>query len=732
MAAAIIREAGLERYYAERERCAPRPEPLLGAWGAVPVAAHADGTVSARLAIGDLRCASCVWLTERVLERVPGVAEATVSYATGRATVRWDPSRTDLGALAGRIAALGYRPRPLGEEAVPDRGLMLRLGVAAFAAMNIMLLAATVYTGWWDGMDPAWAGLFRWTSLLLATPVALWCAAPFFTGAWSGLRHRVLHIDLPIALAIAVLYGHGLVATWRGQDGYLDSLAMLVTLLLGGRLLESRGRRRATEAALSLAAAVPLTAKRATGTRMEVVPVDALRPGDRIDVGAGEELAADGIVVEGSGQVRMALLTGESEPVAVAPGDRVVAGAVLQDGALTVEVRAVGRETVIQRMASAVEVSADAALRPSAADRVAPWFTAATLVIAAVTCLVWASRSGVNVAVARTVAVLVVACPCALALSQPLAGAAGLGAAARRGLLFRSPHALLDLNDVTLVALDKTGTVTGGAPVVTAASATALRIAAGLERYSTHPVARAIVAEAIRREIPLPRGLQIREEAGIGMSGVVDGRAWRLRRGGPGEVLLLDDAGGSEAIRLSDVVRADAVHAIAALRRLGLRVVLLTGDHADVARRIAATAGVDEVVARAEPERKVAAIEEFRRGGHRVLFAGDGINDGPALAAADVGVAMGRGAASSVLVADGVIAGDGLRPLVAAFHSARACRAAIRTNLRRSLAYNAIAVTAAAVGWVNPLVAAVLMPLSSAMVIWGAARVEARVRREAA
>jgi cation transport ATPase len=426
----------------------------------------------------------------------------------------------------------------------------------------------------------------------------------------------------------------------------------------------------------------------------------------------------------------MALLTGESEPVVVGPGDRVVAGAVLQDGALTVEVRAVGRETVLQQMAAGLQSSTDSGLHPSAADRIAPWFTAATLLVAAVVCAAWLALRGVDTAVARTVAVLVVACPCALALSQPLAAAAGLGAAARRGLLFRSAHALLELDGVTLVALDKTGTVTGGRPVVTTADDSVLRVAAGLERYSTHPIARAILAEAVRRGIPLPQGAGVREEAGVGVTGVVDGRRWRLRRGGPGEVLLLDDAGSSASVRLTDAVRPDAASTVAELRRLGLRVVLLTGDHPDVARRIARAAGVDEVVAGAEPAAKVAAIERLRGAGHRMLFAGDGLNDGPALAAADVGVAMGHGASSSVLVADGVIAGDALGPLVAGFHAARACRSAIRANQRRSLVYNALAVTAAAAGWVNPLVAAVLMPLSSGMVIWGASRVEARVRRE--
>jgi Cu2+-exporting ATPase len=730
-AAAIIRGAGLERYYAERAACAPRPEPLESGWAAVPVEALADGTRAARLAIDGLRCASCVWVTEEVLHRTPGVAEATVSYATGRAALRWDPARTDLPSIAARIAALGYRPRPLGIEARPDRTLTLRLGLAAIASVAVMGLYEGLYAGWWFGsIDPRFAALFRWLSLAIATPVALWCAAPYFAGAWAGLRHRVLHMDLPIALGIAVLWVHGLVATALGRDAYLDSLTMLVALLLAGRLFESRGRRRAAEAATALVASVPRTARRSLGDRTERVAVEELRPGDLIDVGAGEEIAADGVVTEGTGQVRMALVTGEAEPVAVAPGDRVVAGTVLLDGALTIAVHAVGGETVLHRMAADVQRAADAGLRPTAADRIAPWFTAATLAVAAGTFAGWLWALGIESAVANTVAVLVVACPCALALSQPLAGAAGLGAAARRGLLLRSSQALIDLKDVTVVALDKTGTVTAGDLRVVAADDAALRVAAGLERYSIHPIARAIVAEAARREIPLPRAADLREIPGVGVRGVIDGRVWTLASDGPGRVRLAGAGAADAVIRLGDTMRDGSAATVAALRGEGRRVLLLTGDHADVAARVAAAAGIADVTAGVDPATKRAAVERLRRAGERVLFAGDGLNDGPALAAADVGIAMGHGAASSVLVADGVVSSATLAPLVAGFRAARAADRAIRANLRFSLAYNVLAVAAAAVGFVNPLVAAILMPVSSAMVIWGAARVESRVRRE--
>jgi P-type Cu2+ transporter len=731
MANEIIRGAGLERYYADRTEYAPRPEPAARGWAAVPVETLPDGTCEARLMIDGLRCASCVWVVEHVLEATPGVTLAHVSYATGRATIRWDSQAGGLGDVAGRIAALGYSPRALGEESRPDRGLMLRLGVAAFAAMNVMLLHASIYTGWLDPMEPRFLQLFRWMALVLSTPVAIWCASPFFAGAVSGLRNRVLHMDVPIALGVAILYVHGMVATLMNHETYLDSMGMLVALLLAGRMLEARGRRRAAEAAVSLAASVPHAARRVAAGAIETVPISELRDGDTLEVGPGEELAADGIVVRGRGQVQRALLTGEAAPVEVASGDHVQAGTVLVEGSVRVRVLAVGRETVLSRMAAQLQAAADRGSEPTAADRIAPMFTAATLVIAAATFAGWAHFAGIGTAIPITVAVLVVACPCALALSHPLAAAAGLGAAARRGLLFRSTEALLALEDVDTVALDKTGTVTEGVMAVSSADDRTLRIAAGLERHSIHPIARAVVREAARRGIPLPNAYDVREVPGVGIEGTLDGETWRLRSGGAGTVRLLDGQGRAHGvIRLDDGVRADARRTVAALRDRGLDVVLLSGDHHVVAERMAWAAGIDEVIAPMTPDAKAAWVRSRREAGRGVLFAGDGLNDGPALASADVGIAMASGAASSVLVADGVISARTLAPILAGFRAARACRAIIRSNLRRSLVYNVAAVAAAAAGLVNPLVAAVLMPLSSGLVIWGAFRVERLVRAE--
>lgn len=737
LAAAIVRDAGLERYYREREACAPRPEPLNGSWADVPTEQRDDGSVAVRLSIEGLRCASCVWVTEKVLQQTAGVRSAQISYASGRAAICWDPAVTDLPALARKIAMLGYRPRPLTERATPDRSLLVRMGVAGMATLFIMGLYEGLYAGWWyGGMDPRFATLFRWLSLLLATPVTIWCAEPFFAGAWNGLRHRLLHMDLPIALGIALMYVHGVATTIGGETGYLDSLAMLVALLLAGRVLESHSRRRATEAASALAGSVPRSARRVANNssgeveRVETVPVGQLRLGDLIDLGAGEEFAADGLVVQGSGQVRMALITGEATPVPVIPGDRVIAGTMLLDGALTISVEALGEETVIQRMARQLRLSQDRAMTPGATDRIAPWFTMATLLAALGTFALWVPSHGLALAISRTVAVLVVACPCALALAQPLAAAAGLGAAARRGLLLRSSDSLLKLAEVSAAGVDKTGTVTEGTIKVLAASDDTLRIAAALERYSVHPVALAITGEAARRGIPLPQAIDLTETPGVGISGRVDGIRWSLQSGGAGRLELgrEGEPAGAGWIDLGDGIRPDSAEALAELERLGVEVTMLTGDHEKTGASVAARIGVNART-RMTPETKVDWIRAAQIAGEKVLFAGDGLNDGPALAAADVGIAMAGGVASSVLVADGIVATGSLKPLAEGVRAARLAQRAARRSQMQSIGYNLIAVLAAAAGWVNPLVAALLMPLSSVTVIWNAAVIERAMKR---
>lgn len=327
------------------------------------------------------------------------------------------------------------------------------------------------------------------------------------------------------------------------------------------------------------------------------------------------------------------------------------------------------------------------------------------------------------------IAVLIVACPCALALARPLTAAAGLGAAARRGMLFRSADALLGAATVDMVVLDKTGTVTEGSAEVVSASDHDVRLAAGLERYSRHPIGVAIVREAVRRGLPLPDGVDVQETAGQGIAGLVDRQPWSLRSGGAGCVVLEGPEGYIGLIRYGDRLREGSSEAADRLRDLGLQVILLSGDAEEPTRRIAGALGDVEAHPEVKPGQKARRIEEWRRAGHEVLFAGDGLNDGPALAAADVAVAMGSGVASSIMAADAILGHGSIEPLAAGIRVSRVCRRAIRANQIRSIAYNIVAVGAAAAGLVNPLVAAILMPLSSGMVLAGAARVERRVQR---
>lgn len=732
MAASILKDAGLDGWYQARQSAAPRVGAGVAsevAWDRVPVLQAPDGLVEASFAIDGLRCASCTWVCERLLERTEGVQDVHVSYATGRARVRFDPASTDLSGVTSRVAHIGYAPRPVGDPGRPDHDLLLRLGVATFAAANLMGLHIAMYAGAFEGMDPRFMQLFRWMALLLATPVVTWSAVPFHQGAWQGLKARTIHMDLPISLAVVLVYGHALVATLMRHDTYLDSLGMLVALLLGGRVLEARGRRRTAEAATRLAALVPRTARRVTPAGVEEVASDELVAGDRVVLALGDEVPADGVLASGSVQARMAVLTGESRPVDVGQGEALVAGAVIAEGSGELVVTRAAGETLLAQMAAQLEEAADRPIPPTAADRLAPAFVAGTLGVAVATGLLVGTTHGVEEAIARTVAVLVVACPCALALSAPMVGAAGLGATARRGLLLRRSDALEALGRVDRVLLDKTGTVTGGRPEVVAADDDALRIAAGLARMSRHPVSAALLEAAVGRGLPVVVADGVVERPGVGLEGRIDGVRWTLRSGGADRVQLESERGLTHLIRLADAPRPAAADDLARLRALVPDVALLTGDVAEVAERIGAEVGVDQVRASVRPDDKRAAVAQAQASGATVLLVGDGVNDGPALAAADVGVAMQRGAASSVAAADGVLVGERLLPLLWGVRAGREVRKTVRRNMIRSVVYNVVAVAAAVAGWVGPLVAAVLMPLSSGMVIASAAGLEGRLNR---
>ena len=710
-AAQLIEGMGLDRWYAQREKGAPRPDqPRVGGLDAL-VERDEDGTARVRLRMDGLRCASCVWLVERVLQADEGVVDAHVSFATGNASLTLAPD-VRLSQVLAPVQDLGYRPAPLGVEPARDDGLLLRLGVSAFGAVNVMLLSATLYIGWVEPIAVEYTQLFRWAALALAAPVAIWAAEPFHRAALAGLRRGVLHLDLPVSIAVLALLGHGAWATVQGHDTYLDSVVMLVALLLAGRVVERHGRRKVAEAAISLAAEAPGEARVARDGGLHLVPVEEVRVGDVLELASGERLAADGVVRGGQGAVDVALVTGESEPQPVVPGSELPAGAVLVRGGLRVEALRVGSETQLGRTARALAEAADTPIRDRT-ERLAGWFTAGTLGAAAIAALVHGSIEPVA-------AVLVAACPCALALAGPLSRAAGLGAAARRGLLLRDPHVLAELGEIERVWLDKTGTLTHGTPRLGAIDDDVLRLASGLERSSVHPIGRAIVAEALHRGLPLPLPERVLEQYGVGIHGVVDGHAVRIGTAPDGVVIHVD--GVAHPVRLQDTLRPETPPTLDGLRALGVTVGLLSGDRPEITQRVADDIGIDQAIGAASPLEKLHAVAE-----PGTLFVGDGLNDAAALAAAPVGIAMRAGAAPSLMAADGVLVRDGIRPLLAGLVAAQESQAAVRRSRRRAVAYNVLAVGAALAGLVDPLVAAVAMPLSSAMVLWTAWRVEQRV-----
>jgi len=728
MAASIIAGAGLDTYYASREEAAPRPQPVgLSTWAGYPTVATSDGE-EVCFGVDGLRCSSCVWVTEKVLERTPGVKSAMVSYASGRARVVFEPGALAVPDVVSRVAQLGYRPRPEGGRSTADRSILVRLGLAAFAAMNVMAYSVSLYLGWQSAMDPRFAQLFRWMSLLVSTPVVMYSAAPFFEGAWGGLKRGLLAMDLPIALAVGGLYVHGIWATVNHVDGYLDSLTMLVFLLLVGRALEARGRKRAQDAAESLGASLPDRVRREGEDGVEVIEADQVQVGDRLRYGLGDVLATDGVVLDGEAELQMALLTGESEPVHRGPRDRVVAGAVVMGGQLTVGVTREAQASLVAQMTRSLAASTDRPAPRSWADGLAPWFTAATLACAALAAgwMLWQGHPGE--ALERAVAVLVVACPCALALSQPVVGAAGLGASARRGLLMRDVGRLLLLGQAKHLVVDKTGTLTGGRPEVVEASDEALSWAAAVESDSHHPIALAIVEEAVSRQIPLRRGERLEEKVGEGVVGWVDGQQVAVGRGGPGRVRVTVDGTSLGDICVQDRPRPGMQGQLDHLVQTGLDVVMLSGDHPHVVERVAADLHIADARGGLTPHDKVDALQQLQRDGG-AIFVGDGVNDTPAMGAAQVGIAMGAGAPSAVLAADGVLVGDEVGALASARRAAHLTAQRIRRNSLRSVAYNVVSVSLAMAGYINPLVAAVLMPLSSGLVLLSAATLEGQLQR---
>ena len=713
-----------------------------------------DGTADVALLLEGVSCGACVWLLETWLARQTGVLGARVNLALRRAEVHVDPRRIALPALLAAVARVGYRAHPYDpaqREAAgrrEGRALLRRTALALLAMMQIMMLALPAYLG--DDVALADRRLLEWASLTLALPVLIHCAQPFFAGAWRDLRARRVGMDVPVAVALLAAFAGSFVSTWRGEGAtYYDSIAMFVGLLLLARLFEHNARERAARALDLTARVVPVIAERYDAwpqqRDLRAVVADALAAGDVVRVRPGGVVPADGAIVDGASHLDESWLTGESMPRRAGVGDAVLAGAINRDGMLAVRVERAGDTTQIALLGRLV--AAAAAARPPlarAADRVAGAFAVAMLAIAAATALYWTSVDPSR-ALAITFAVLAVSCPCALSLATPAALAAAAGALARRHIVTTRPDALEALARVRHVAFDKTGTLTQGRlalvafePLRAVPRHRALGIAAALEHGSEHPLARAVVQAARVHAM----AHDVRNVPGDGVEGTVEGASWRLGRPGfvaRGDVdaidahvrampractvvALGDETGVVALLGFADTLRPDAGRAVEQLVDAGIASSMLSGDRAETARAIAGRAGIDEVSAELRPDAKRGAIAALHGRAGCVAMVGDGVNDAPALAAADVGIALGSATPLAQSTADLVLLRSRLTDVPAAIAIARGTRRIVRQNLTWALLYNAAALPAAALGLVTPLVASVGMAVSSLVVVANAVR----------
>ncbi|GAA5038205.1 heavy metal translocating P-type ATPase [Microbacterium fluvii] len=737
------------------------------------------------LEIGGMTCASCAARIERRLNKIDGVT-ASVNYATEKALVT-APAGVDARMLIAEVEKTGYtaqlpEPEPAAHR---DELRTMRTRLIASIALSVPVIVLAMVPAW---QFPAW----QWVSLALATPVVLWAAWPFHHATWINLRHGAATMDTLISIGVSAAYLWSLVALFFGHAGmigmthgfewtvqpgdglgnvYFEVAAGVTTFVLAGRYFELRSKRRAGAALRSLlelgAKEVAVLRTRTvstpgslplTQTTEERVPIGALEVGDLFVVRPGEKIATDGIVAEGSSAVDASMITGESVPVEVSPGDGVVGATVNAGGRLVVRATRVGADTQLAQMARMVE-DAQSGKAPvqRLADRISAVFVPIVLAIALLTLLGWLV-SGADVAMAFTaaVAVLIIACPCALGLATPTALLVGTGRGAQLGILITGPEVLESTRRVDTVVLDKTGTVTTGrmelVDVVTDAGASAadlLRLAGAVEDASEHPIAQAI-ARAARgggaEGAALPPVDQFQNLPGLGVSGTVEGHAvlvgterllaeWAQHpstalseaaeaaaAAGRTAVFVAVDGEVRGVLTVADAVKPTSAEAVARLRDLGLEPVLLTGDHEAVARQVAHTVGIERVIAGVLPADKLAEIQRLQGEGRTVAMVGDGVNDAAALAQADLGIAMGTGTDAAIQASDITLVRGDLRAAADAVRLSRATLGTIRVNLFWAFAYNVAAIPLAALGLLNPMIAGAAMAFSSVFVVGNSLR----------
>jgi P-type Cu+ transporter len=681
------------------------------------------------LPIGGMTCAACARTVELQLAHSPGVGKASVNFATRTASVSFDPAKTGIEKLVAAVEDVGYEVPLQSQEiaqAVEARALRTHLIVAAIFALPVFILGM---------LERA-----RIAQLVLTLPVLFYAGRGFFQDAWSAARHRSANMNTLIAMGTgaAFLYSSWVVAT-GGRDVYFEAAAVIVALVLLGRTLESRATGRASDAIRHLMNLQPSTACVIRGGVELETPLADVHVGDIVVVRPGERVAVDGIVREGASEIDESMLTGESFPVAKTPGSQVFGGTVNGTGAFRFNAKKVGRDTALAQIIELVK-RAQGSKAPVArlADVVSGHFTLAVLAVALVTFAAWLFFAPVGVAVVNAVAVLIIACPCAMGLATPTAIMSGIGRGAERGILFKGGESLETAAKVDTVVMDKTGTITTGKPVVTSVRALngfavedVVRLAASVEQWSEHPLARAIFTHANGAQLESATGF--RAIPGKGAEALIAGKRVFAGRGEAGAISVEVDGLPAGVFDIVDQARPEAVASIRRLQQMRVEVWMITGDSSRVAREVAREVGIGEsrVLAEVLPQDKEREVARLKSEGKRVAMVGDGINDAPALVRADVGIAIGTGTDVAIDAAGVILMRGDLRGVPEALALARQTLRVIRQNLFWAFAYNALGIPIAAgvlypfTGWMlSPMIASAAMALSSVSVVMNSLRLK--------
>lgn len=774
MVCSAIFDAGLEGFYdrtPDGTPLAPPPDAPrdLALYDLDEVQAEFVGSLGREreisLLVEGIHCAACVWLIERSLGQMPGVLNIAVNLSGKRLALRWDNEQVRLSQILTHLSHIGYAALPYDPEIAEgrlkkqNRSMLFRMAFAGFTMMNLLWVSIALYSGAAEG---EFRSLFHWVGFALATPTLLYSGWPFLHSAWTGLRHLHLTMDLPIAIGAVTTYSYSVFITLTQPevgDVYYDTVVNFLFVILVGRYLEAASKRQAITSTQRLLDLQPRGAtvlrEGEDGSSEEVLlPIRAVKPDDIVLIRPGDHIPVDGEVIEGRSSVDESMLSGESRPVAKAAGDKVSAGTLNTDSALTVRVGGTLHNTSLGRIIHLVE-EAQTSKAPiqCTADRIVPWFVATTLGLSLATFLWWLGTD-FELALMAATSVLIITCPCAFGLATPMAIASAAGLGARHGILIKNGEVLETLSHINHFVFDKTGTLTEGRmqvqAVITCGDAkenTLLAQVAALEKFSEHSIARAIENEANSRNLPVEQAREVENKPGHGLKGhagehelIVGTAAWLAQNGvntsdnfrqtieeweAQAVTCVHVAIDGSEAgiIAIADRLRPDARALIDNLRADGHHLTLLSGDRRTVAEAIAAQLGGMDTIAEVLPEDKDRIIRELQEKGAKVAMVGDGINDAPALIRADVGIALGSGTDVSGESADIVLMNNELEKVDLAAALSRRTLRTIRQNIGISIAYNIIMVPLAMAAIITPLVAAIAMPISSLLVIGNAARI---------